>query len=199
MNLITTLMRRSGLGRPLLLFFFLIPFLTWAQSDTATTYDYSQFRFPDINRKALDFSGSFGGRINDNRLRESGATDERGSLGQNLDVRYSQFINRDKLQATRDIFLSNSFDFSSTKDVVSNVSTFSRESRLSPSLSSFGVNRYYFQPNRYVQLDWNFFSSYSRWATESSSITIIGAPAGLNPLRWIFSGLIVPTFFSIAR
>lgn len=150
-------------------FWLLLPLVTafspraaTAQSDT-TTYNYAAFRFPDINRKALDLSMDAAGTANSSETRgEFPISFTSGNFSQNFNASYNQFVNNEKLQALRSVSLFQRFSDSSQKAITQNdPNIFSREQNTGLSIFSSGENRLYRSPLRYLEANWQASVQYS--------------------------------------
>ncbi|MBX2929949.1 MAG: hypothetical protein KF852_19095 [Saprospiraceae bacterium] len=131
------------------------PHAATAQSDT-TTYNYAAFRFPDINRRALDFSMDVAGSANASETRGTFPISlSSGNFSQNLSASYGQFINNERLQALRSVSLFQGFSDRSQETIIQNTPNnffWQQEARLS--VSSSGENRLYRSPLRYLEANW---------------------------------------------
>ncbi len=167
MNLITVLSGRSGLGWPLLLIFFFFPFFAWAQSDTTTAYDYSLFRFPDINRRALDIGGNFDG--NAGRFGNSGLISNlQDGIRQDLGGSYSHFVNNAKVQALRSVSFNPSLRWSKHEFPQLFVPEKVRLFEVNANFQTFSYNRFYISPSRFLEAGWDAFGFYGRRDVKSS-------------------------------
>lgn len=167
MNLNITLTQYSGLGRPLLLIFFFFPFFAWAQSDTTTAYDYSLFRFPDINRRALDIGGNFDG--NAGRFGNSGLISNlQDGIRQDLGGSYSHFVNNAKVQALRSVSFNPSLRWSKHEFPQLFVPEKVRLFEVNANFQTFSYNRFYISPSRFLEAGWDVFGFYGRRDVKSS-------------------------------
>ncbi len=127
-----------------------LPVCLRAQGDSMR-YDYAQFRFPDINRKALDITGSLLGSAGGVQANDQFSTTGQ-HFNQNLQAIYTQFINRDKLQAFRSVGLSSTYNAQRSRF---DDSTTTRSHAFTPGMATAAFNRHYYKPNRYIEIGWN--------------------------------------------
>lgn len=153
-----------------------VQFGLWAQADTAS-YDFSKFRFPDINRRALDLGGSLNGAYFDDSNRPDRTSAERNSGRQDFSAIYSHFINRDKLQALRSMSLNQGFTVDKEQLIRPASTVFSRNTSLKTEFSASAQNRYYYRPDRYYGADWLLNASYNYFEQKATNILTSGIAA----------------------
>lgn len=138
----------------------LLPLAAVAQTDNAKA-DYGLFRFPDINRKALDVTGGLEGLFaNNNQVQGTFLSDNR-SFAQTLALRYSRFANRNNLQANQSIYFSPYYSSSRNKSTVPGFNSDSRSYSFAPQVSFQSEQRFYFRPDRYFGADVSAYTAYT--------------------------------------
>jgi hypothetical protein len=132
-----------------LLFLTLSPRTAICQSDSVA-YRYEQFRFPDINRKALDMTADIGGSANGTRLHGEDKFTRTNNFGQTLAGSYRQFVNREKLQANRSIFINPRFNVQSSRSSLPPSITAAKSHSFTPLINIDAENRHYVTTGRYL-------------------------------------------------
>jgi len=130
----------------------LLPFVAAAQTDSSKV-DYSLFRFPDIDRKALDVTGGLEGLTANNTQIAGTVFSEQASFSQTLALRYSRFINRDNLQGNKSIYFSPYYSSSRSKNTSPGLNSDNRSYSFIPRIVVESEQRHYFKPNRYIGID----------------------------------------------
>lgn len=130
----------------------LLPFAAAAQTDSSKV-DYSLFRFPDINRKALDVTGGLEGLAANNTQIAGTVSAGQASFAQTLALRYSQFINRENLQGNRSIYFNPYYSTSRSKSTSPGLNFDNRAYSFVPRIVLESEQRHYFKPNRYIGID----------------------------------------------
>lgn len=155
------------------LFFFLaacslLPLAAAAQTDSSKV-DYSLFRFPDINRKALEVTGGLEGLTANNEQIQGAFSTSNANFSQTLALRYSRFVNREKLQANERIFLSPLYSSSREKSTSQGFTSEERSYAFLPTAFAETEKRIYFKPNRYIGLDGSALLSYQEMKLQSGT------------------------------
>lgn len=131
--------------------------------DVGVDYQYKDFRFPNIDRKALEGSLNMfnSGSLNVDHLDGPNTETSRSAFSNNLLLNYSRFRNLEKIQAFENISFDQSF---STNRINSN----SSGSPVSSSNGSFEIlpqyqseYRYYYVPNKFWGYTLNIESEYA--------------------------------------
>lgn len=123
----------------------------------AADYDYAAFRFPDIDRKALDAQFNLTGNVLQNVNREPVPEENRvSSFLNNLNLTYSRFRNTERLQSQQDFNLNQGF----TSSRGQNDGSKNRYNRFNASLGISTVNRAYYKPKRFFEYNLFFNTSY---------------------------------------
>jgi hypothetical protein len=123
-----------------------------AQTDSSKV-DYSQFRFPNIDRKALDVTGGLEGLAANNTQIVGTVSASQASFAQTLALRYSRFINRDNLQGNQSIYFSPYYSSSRSKSTSPGLNSDNRSYSFVPRIVVESEQRHYFKPNRYIGID----------------------------------------------
>lgn len=125
---------------------------TVAHSQTTTPdYDYAAFRFPDIDRKALDVQFDLLGSASKREERQVFMPENisNSSISNNLSFNYSRFRNTETLQSQQSLSFSESFFSRRTR-----TSTFlARETILNLGIGIDNVHRKYYKPLRFWEID----------------------------------------------
>lgn len=135
----------------LLMIFLLAKSTIYSQTQPdSTDYDYAAFRFPDIDRKALNAQfGLSGNAAQILRHQQTPQTENHQSIFENnLNLSYSRFRNTEKLQALRLVSFGQSLFSGRTKSVFS-VTTSQRFTRFNANLVINDQHRHYYEPQRF--------------------------------------------------
>ncbi|NUN99402.1 MAG: hypothetical protein HUU01_02165 [Saprospiraceae bacterium] len=121
----------------------------------STDYDYAAFRFPDIDRKALDAQFNLLGNALQTMRRELGFDDNSSSnLSNNLNLAYSRFRNTARLQSQQSFNFNQAFSTGRGPD--------ERYNRIR---AGFGVNRVhreYYKPLRFTEYNLFLQAAYEK-------------------------------------
>ncbi|MFM9949830.1 MAG: hypothetical protein ACKV1O_17980 [Saprospiraceae bacterium] len=132
----------------LLIIFMLAKSTVYSQTlPDSTDYNYAAFRFPDIDRKALNAQfGLFGTASRFEQRQTTLPSDNRQStFANNLNLSYSRFRNTEKLQALRLVSFGHSFSSSRTRSDVS----LNRNTQFNVGLGINDLHRHYYKPQRF--------------------------------------------------
>lgn len=135
----------------LLIIFLLAKSTVYSQTQLdSTDYDYAAFRFPDIDRKALNAQFGLFGTASKFEQRQLTTPNEnrQSAFANNLNLSYSRFRNAEKLQALRLVSFGQSFSSSRNKTGL-NVTTLDRRTRLNVNLAINDLHRHYYKPQRF--------------------------------------------------
>lgn len=134
-----------------LLIFLLAKSTIYSQTQPdSTDYDYAAFRFPDIDRKALNAQfGLSGDALQfEQRQRTTPSENRLSAFANNLDLSYSRFRNTEKLQALQLVSFGQSFSSSRSKSVFT-FTTLDRRTQLNVNLGINDLHRHYYKPQRF--------------------------------------------------
>lgn len=149
----------------------LLPLAAAAQTDSFKV-DYSLFRFPDIDRKALDVTGGLAASAFNSAPLQGSVSSSNADFSQTLALRYSRFVNRDNLQANESIFFSPAYSSSRQKSTSPGFSSEERSYAFLPTVFAETERRNYFKPNRYIGLDGLILASYQESKITNTALGI---------------------------
>jgi len=135
----------------LLIIFFLAKNTVYSQRlPDSTDYDYAAFRFPDIDRKALNAQFGLSGNASQfvQRLVALPGNNRQSNFANNLNLSYSRFRNTEKLQALQSISFGQAL-FSGRTKSGTNFPILDRRTQFNVSLGINDLNRHYYKPQRF--------------------------------------------------
>lgn len=117
----------------------------------STDYDYAAFRFPDIDRKALDAQFGLSGNAAQFKQRQLILPNDgsQSAFANNLNLSYSRFRNTEKVQSLQLISFGQSFFSGRTKFSTNFISSGDRRTQFNVSLGINDLYRRYYKPQHF--------------------------------------------------
>jgi len=139
--------------------------------DEPQNYDYRTFRFPEINRRALELFPSLSIDGTDSRNRRFGIPDKNSSYTTaGLNTQYGYFHNSlaEQIQHTGSLYQLASFSRIERTDPPSRSETNEYDARL----STEGINRFYYGKRRsFIEINWDIDAGYTASNHINTSLT----------------------------
>jgi hypothetical protein len=150
----------------------LTPLAAAAQTDSSKV-DYSLFRFPAIDRKALDVTGGLEGLASNNTQIAGTVSAGQASFAQTMALRFSRFINRDNLQANQSIYFSPYYSASRSKSTSPSLNSDNRSYSFIPRIVVESEQMHYFKPNRFIGIEGVVSASYNEFKSQTLTTEVL--------------------------